>query len=130
LVSSFWFLPFGFFLLVSSSWFLPFNFVLLVPSFCFLPFGCGVVRVVLFAEVGDKEPLENQATRGKMERLRLLMKERRERRRAMREARQSPYASPPQRWSAKSETQPTNGGDAMDTEQPLCELTPPEPVVA
>lgn len=42
---------------------------------------------------GVESPLsqENQATRGKMERLRLIMEERRARRRARREARSAPY---------------------------------------
>lgn len=75
---------------------------------------------------------ENQATRGKVERLRLVMEERRERRRARREARHSPYGpSQPQHWTAKSETQPAGkSSEAMDTDQPLCDISPPEPVVA
>lgn len=75
---------------------------------------------------------ENQATRGKVERLRLVMEERRERRRARREARHSPYgSSQPQHWTAKSETQPASkSSEAMDTDQPLCDISPPEPVVA
>ncbi|XP_067009421.2 midnolin homolog isoform X2 [Anabrus simplex] len=83
---------------------------------------------------------ENQATRGKMEHLRLIMEERRARRRARREARAAPYTT---QWSAKSESvsQPaTMGRDAVEpmetgeqstgSEQQLCELNPPEPVVA
>ncbi|KAJ1522275.1 hypothetical protein ONE63_002577 [Megalurothrips usitatus] len=75
----------------------------------------------------------NQATRGKVERLRLVMEERRERRRLRREARHSPYGGSqpgPQHWTAKSETQPAGkSSEAMDTE-PLCDISPPEPVVA
>lgn len=74
------------------------------------------------------DSIENQATRDKMERLRLIMEERRERRRA---ARSRPYTrslTPTHKhtqWSAKSETQLP-----MDTD--LCgqpEVTP-EPVIA
>ncbi|CAG2063748.1 unnamed protein product, partial [Timema podura] len=78
--------------------------------------------------------LENQATRGKMEHLRLIMEERRARRRARREARVAPYTT---QWSAKSESlsQAGTSHEPMDTdpspsEQQLCELNPPEPVVA
>lgn len=82
----------------------------------------------VFCPVDDAE---NQATRGKVERLRLVMEERRERRRARREARHSPYGpSQPQHWTAKSETQPAGKAEAMDTDQPLCDISPPEPVVA
>ncbi|XP_075235468.1 midnolin-A-like [Lycorma delicatula] len=102
--------------------------------------------------VSTSESLENQATRGKMERLRLIMEERREKRRA---ARSSPYARNSggqmtgqhinslgginhTQWSAKSESQRTNSSSTadqpnlpMDTTD-LCsqpEVTP-EPVVA
>ncbi|KAE8747643.1 hypothetical protein FOCC_FOCC005622 [Frankliniella occidentalis] len=80
----------------------------------------------------SSDDAENQATRGKVERLRLVMEERRERRRARREARHSPYgSSQPQHWTAKSETQPAGkSSEAMDTDQPLCDISPPEPVVA
>lgn len=79
----------------------------------------------------SSDDAENQATRGKVERLRLVMEERRERRRARREARHSPYGpSQPQHWTAKSETQPAGKAEAMDTDQPLCDISPPEPVVA
>lgn len=87
---------------------------------------------------------ENQATRGKMEQLRLIMEERRARRRARREARSAPYTVT--QWSAKSESLSTqnnpaggrtHGDEPMDTagsaatgEQHVCELNPPEPVVA
>lgn len=90
---------------------------------------------------------ENQATRGKMEQLRLIMQERRARRRARREARLAPYTLT--QWSAKSESLSTqqnpaggtgslgtHGDEPMDTagsgtaEQHVCELNPPEPVVA
>ncbi|XP_069703392.1 midnolin-A-like [Periplaneta americana] len=90
---------------------------------------------------------ENQATRGKMEQLRLIMEERRARRRARREARSAPYTVT--QWSAKSESLTTqqnsatggaslgaHGDEPMDTtgsaagEQHVCELNPPEPVVA
>jgi len=94
---------------------------------------------------------ENQATRGKMEQLRLIMQERRARRRARREARSAPYTLT--QWSAKSESLSTqqnpaggpgsgagslgtHGDEPMDTagsatgEQHVCELNPPEPVVA
>ncbi|KAK7872595.1 hypothetical protein R5R35_001933 [Gryllus longicercus] len=86
---------------------------------------------------------ENQATRGKMEHLRLIMEERRARRRARREARAAPYTT---QWSAKSESLPQSSAMGHDTvepmetgeqssstassEQQLCELNPPEPVVA
>lgn len=84
------------------------------------------------------ESLENQATRGKMERLRLIMEERRERRRM---ARSRPYSrSLPSggnirnrtQWSAKSETQRADASNLpMDTTE-ICtqpEVTP-EPVIA
>ena len=84
---------------------------------------------------------ENQATRGKMEHLRLIMEERRARRRARREARSAPYTVT--QWSAKSESLSTqqnpaasgslsHGDEPMDTtgDQHVCELSPPEPVVA
>lgn len=84
------------------------------------------------------ESLENQATRGKMERLRLIMEERRERRRM---ARTRPYSrSLPSggnirnrtQWSAKSETQRADASNLpMDTTE-ICtqpEVTP-EPVIA
>lgn len=92
---------------------------------------------------------ENQATRGKMEHLRLIMEERRARRRARREARAAPYTT---QWSAKSESLGLGGDmvEPMDTggdqspspsaaaeqqqqqqqQQQLCEMNPPEPVVA
>lgn len=102
--------------------------------------------------LSTSESLENQATRGKMERLRLIMEERREKRRA---ARSSPYARNPggqpvgqllnsigginhTQWSAKSETQRTNTSSTA-TDQPnlpmdtdLCSQpeVSPEPVVA
>uniref|UniRef100_A0A1B6DQN3 Ubiquitin-like domain-containing protein n=1 Tax=Clastoptera arizonana TaxID=38151 RepID=A0A1B6DQN3_9HEMI len=83
------------------------------------------------------DSLENQATRGKMERLRLIMEERRERRRI---ARSRPYARTlstnanirnQTQWSAKSETQRADSNLPMDTAE-LCtqpEVTP-EPVIA
>jgi len=76
------------------------------------------------------DSVENQATRDKMERLRLIMEERRERRRAAR-SRPYPHTLSPTRkhtqWSAKSETQLP-----METQSDLCpqpEVTP-EPVIA
>uniref|UniRef100_A0A8D8Y9D9 Midnolin-A n=1 Tax=Cacopsylla melanoneura TaxID=428564 RepID=A0A8D8Y9D9_9HEMI len=74
------------------------------------------------------DSLENQATRDKMERLRVVMEERRERRRAKRSA---PYTCPSgsvlsTQWSAKSESRDVLS-ESMDTES-----TPtitPEPVV-
>ncbi|KAL1465834.1 hypothetical protein WDU94_005371, partial [Cyamophila willieti] len=74
------------------------------------------------------DSLENQATRDKMERLRVIMEERRERRRAKRSA---PYTCPSgsvlsTQWSAKSESRDVIG-ESMETES-----TPaitPEPVV-
>ncbi|XP_054275637.1 midnolin homolog [Macrosteles quadrilineatus] len=81
---------------------------------------------------GPSDSVENQATRDKMERLRLIMEEKRERRRA---ARTRPYPHDltptrkhaPAQWSAKSEAQPQL---PMDTELcPQPEVTP-EPVIA
>ena len=46
---------------------------------------------------------ENQATRGKLEQLRMVMEERRARRRARREARVAPYS-----WTPKSEANSTS----------------------
>uniref|UniRef100_A0A1B6KKR7 Ubiquitin-like domain-containing protein n=1 Tax=Graphocephala atropunctata TaxID=36148 RepID=A0A1B6KKR7_9HEMI len=74
------------------------------------------------------DSVENQATRDKMERLRLIMEERRERRRA---ARSRPYTrtlTPTRKhtqWSAKSETQLP-----MDTELCAQPDVTPEPVIA
>nr|XP_018897365.1 PREDICTED: midnolin-like isoform X2 [Bemisia tabaci] len=88
------------------------------------------------------ESLENQATRGKMERLRMIMEERRERRKARRSAPYNknnslnPLDSDQQHthWSAKSETQsvlpdpdPTL---PLEGEAPVCSELSPEPVVA
>nr|CAD7269636.1 unnamed protein product [Timema shepardi] len=92
------------------------------------------LTLVLVPEETNSLSLENQATRGKMEHLRLIMEERRARRRARREARVAPYTT---QWSAKSESlsQAGTSHEPMDTdpspsEQQLCELNPPEPVVA
>jgi hypothetical protein len=75
------------------------------------------------------DSLENQATRDKMERLRVIMEERRERRRAKRSA---PYTCPSTmtstQWSAKSESRDVIANESMDTESPPA-ITP-EPVVA
>lgn len=107
--------------------------------------------IICFAEESLTLSQENQATRGKMEQLRLIMQERRARRRARREARLAPYTLT--QWSAKSESLSTqqnpaggpgsgtgslgtHGDEPMDTtgssagEQHVCELNPPEPVVA
>jgi hypothetical protein len=46
---------------------------------------------LFFVVLAGAESQENVATRGKMERLRLIMEERRARRRARREARSAPY---------------------------------------
>lgn len=107
-----------------------------------------LLKVKLFIFVPDAltesiaESLENQATRGKMERLRMIMEERRERRKARRSAPYNknnslnPLDSDQQHthWSAKSETQsvlpdpdPTL---PLEGEAPVCSELSPEPVVA
>uniref|UniRef100_A0A1B6GT64 Midnolin n=1 Tax=Cuerna arida TaxID=1464854 RepID=A0A1B6GT64_9HEMI len=80
------------------------------------------------ASTAVSDSVENQATRDKMERLRLIMEERRERRRAAR-SRPYPRTLTPTRkhtqWSAKSETQLP-----MDTELCAQPDVTPEPVIA
>lgn len=86
-----------------------------------------------FMSMNQSDTLVNQATRDKMERLRIIMEERRERRRAKRSSPYSrPSSIPPTQWSAKSETRDVVSTESMDTQEPSASLTPqePEPVVA
>jgi len=71
----------------------------------------------------ESETKENAATRGKMERLRLIMEEKRERRRA---GRNVPYdkTKAGTQWSAKSETQ-----SVAPSDPPADPTLPPEQVV-
>lgn len=71
----------------------------------------------------ESETKENAATRGKMERLRLIMEEKRERRRA---GRSVPYdkSKSGTQWSAKSETQ-----SVAPQDPPADPTLPPEQVV-
>jgi len=67
-------------------------------GFFFFLFSFFVLFTCLVAEETRRLAEENQATRGKLEQLRMVMEERRARRRARREARVAPYS-----WTPKSE---------------------------
>lgn len=82
-----------------------------------------IIYTISFLLFSENETKENAATRGKMERLRLIMEEKRERRRA---GRSVPYdkSKSGTQWSAKSETQSVGPQDPP-ADPPL----PPEQVV-
>lgn len=82
---------------------------------------------------------ENEATKGKMKKLRLVMEQRREKMRARRQARASPYTTKwaavtpdPNAASASPTTTSSGGGKSSSDPQNEPELQPcsPEPVVA